>query len=49
MEPQDAGVGTLQRNPSSGTEGELADAALAAAGDATAFERLYRAHAPRIH
>lgn len=46
---QGAGVATLQRNPTSGAEGELADAALAAAGDATAFERLYRAHAPRIH
>lgn len=49
MEPPGAGVATLQRNPTAGAEGELADAALAAAGDASAFERLYRAHAPRIH
>jgi RNA polymerase sigma-70 factor (ECF subfamily) len=28
---------------------ELADAALAAAGDARAFERLYRSHAARVH
>jgi RNA polymerase sigma-70 factor (ECF subfamily) len=28
---------------------ESADAALAASGDASAFERLYQAHVPRIH
>jgi RNA polymerase sigma-70 factor (ECF subfamily) len=28
---------------------EAADAALAASGDASAFERLYQAHVPRIH
>jgi RNA polymerase sigma-70 factor (ECF subfamily) len=42
-------VKTLQRNPTSVAEGELADAALAASGDGQAFERLYRAHAARIH
>jgi RNA polymerase sigma-70 factor (ECF subfamily) len=30
-------------------DAEMADAALAASGDGRAFERLYRAHAPRIH
>jgi RNA polymerase sigma-70 factor (ECF subfamily) len=30
-------------------DGDAADAALAAAGDTRAFERLYRAHAARIH
>ena len=30
-------------------DAEIADAALAASGDASAFERLYRAHAARIH
>ncbi len=31
------------------SDGDAADAALAAAGDASAFERLYRAHAERVH
>ena len=30
-------------------QGEVADAALAAAGDTTTFERLYRTHVARIH
>jgi RNA polymerase sigma-70 factor (ECF subfamily) len=30
-------------------QGEAADVALASAGDATAFERLYRAHVARVH
>ena len=38
----------LNRPPES-TPGDAADAALAAGGDAQAFERLYRAHVPRIH
>jgi RNA polymerase sigma-70 factor (ECF subfamily) len=45
----DPGVATLQRKPTTVAEAELADAALAAAGDARAFERLYRAHVARIH
>jgi RNA polymerase sigma-70 factor (ECF subfamily) len=49
MGPSGAGVATLQRNPTSVAEAELADAALAASGDGRAFERLYRAHVPRIH
>jgi RNA polymerase sigma-70 factor (ECF subfamily) len=32
-----------------GTDAEAADAALAASGDAHAFERLYHAHVARIH
>ena len=32
-----------------GAAGEIADVALAAGGDTSAFERLYRAHVPRIH
>ena len=49
MGPTGAGVTTLQRNPTPVAEAELADAALAASGDGRAFERLYRAHAARIH
>lgn len=49
MGPSGAGVTTLQRNPTSVAEAELADAALAASGDGRAFERLYRTHAARIH
>jgi RNA polymerase sigma-70 factor (ECF subfamily) len=49
MGPSGAGVTTLQRNPTPVAEAELADAALAASGDGRAFERLYRAHAARIH
>ena len=49
MGPTGAGVTTLQRNPTSVAEAELADAALAASGDGQAFERLYRTHVARIH
>ena len=57
MEPTTPGVATLQRDPDTATGGgpggggdaENADAALAASGDGTAFERLYRSHVPRIH
>ncbi len=49
MRPSGAEVGTLQRNPTSVAEAELADAALAASGDGQAFERLYRTHVARIH
>jgi len=49
MGPTGAGVTTLQRNPTSVAEAELADATLAASGDGRAFERLYRAHSARIH
>ncbi len=59
MEPTTPGVATLQRDrdtatggtggPGGGADAENADAALAASGDGTAFERLYRSHVPRIH
>jgi len=49
MGPSAAGVATLQRNPTSVAEAELADAALAASGDGRAFERLYQTHVARIH
>jgi RNA polymerase sigma factor (sigma-70 family) len=58
MELTIPGVATLHRDPDqaaggrgrgSGGDAETADAALAAAGDGRAFERLYRAHVARIH
>jgi len=43
-------VPTLTKDqPTVRADGEAADAALAASGDASAFERLYRQHAARIH
>ena len=49
MDPTGPGVETLARIPTAAGTAELADAALAASGDARAFERLYRTHAARIH
>jgi RNA polymerase sigma factor (sigma-70 family) len=58
MELTIPGVATLHRDPDqaaggrgrgSGGDAETADAALAAAGDGRAFERLYRSHVARIH
>src|SRR3989442_8435600 len=44
------GVATLVRDPATtAADAEAADAALAASGDGTAFERLYRSHVARIH
>ena len=44
------GVATLRKDPASAAaESEAADVALAASGDARAFERLYRTHLSRIH
>lgn len=44
------GVATLTRHQRTAkAESDVADVALAASGDAHAFERLYRAHVPRIH
>src|SRR6059036_447141 len=44
------GVATLRKDPASAAaESEAADVALAASGDARAFERLYRTHVSRIH
>src|SRR2546422_960959 len=54
MERTCPGVATLRRDPDKATGGraedaEVADAALAASGDGSAFERLDRAHAARVH
>src|SRR2546427_3703859 len=56
MELTIPGVATLHRDRDQaarrsgrGGDAETADAALAAAGDGRAFERLYRAHVARIH
>src|SRR5437879_8783103 len=48
------GVATLRRDADKATGGraedaEAADAALAASGDGSAFERLYRSHSARVH
>lgn len=44
------GVATLTGHQRTAkAESDVADVALAASGDAHAFERLYRAHVPRIH
>ncbi len=44
------GVATLRKDPTTrAADAETADAALAASGDARAFERLYHTHAARIH
>lgn len=42
-------IGLRNRTSSTGKDSEAADCALAASGDARAFERLYRAHVARIH
>jgi len=54
MERTCPGVATLRRDPDKATGGraedaEAADAALAASGDGSAFERLYRSHSARVH
>src|SRR2546422_3244212 len=54
MERTCPGGATLRRDPDKATGGraedaEAADAALAASGDGSAFERLYRSHAARVH
>src|SRR2546422_2146661 len=48
------GVATLRRDPDKARGGraedaEAADAALAASGDGSAFDRLYRSHSARVH
>jgi RNA polymerase sigma-70 factor (ECF subfamily) len=44
------GVGTLTKQQSiKGANVDAVDVALAASGDATAFERLYHRHVPRVH
>jgi RNA polymerase sigma factor (sigma-70 family) len=50
MELTTAGVATLRRDPDQAArDAETADAALAASGDGSAFERLYRKHVNRVH
>ena len=50
MELTNPGVATLRRDSDqTARDAETADAALAASGDARAFERLYRTHVARIH
>jgi RNA polymerase sigma-70 factor (ECF subfamily) len=43
------GVATLEHEPTGRTDPDAVDATLAASGDATAFERLYRKHVPRVY
>jgi len=50
MEHSSPGVSTSERDPSvRQADGNVEDAAKAAAGDHRAYERLYRTHAARIH
>ncbi len=43
------GAATLEHQQSGRTDPDAVDATLAASGDASAFERLYRAHVPRVY
>jgi RNA polymerase sigma-70 factor (ECF subfamily) len=43
------GVATLRQEQTGRADADAVDATLAASGDASAFERLYRAHVGRIH
>src|ERR671920_997030 len=43
------GVATLEHEPTGRTDPDAVDATLAASGDASAFERLYRKHVPRVY
>jgi RNA polymerase sigma-70 factor, ECF subfamily len=43
------GVATLEHEPTGRTDPDAVDATLAASGDASAFERLYRTHVPRVY
>jgi RNA polymerase sigma-70 factor (ECF subfamily) len=50
MQNPEPGVTSLSPEPDTElADGDAIDAALAASGDAVAFERLYRAHAGRVH
>jgi len=44
-----SGVATLRQEQTGRADSDAVDATLAASGDASAFERLYRAHVGRIH
>jgi RNA polymerase sigma-70 factor, ECF subfamily len=48
MTPTGTGAATLQHETTGRTDPDAVDAALAASGDAHAFERLYRGHLARI-
>ncbi|HET6836693.1 MAG TPA: sigma factor, partial [Gemmatimonadales bacterium] len=43
------GVAILEHEPTGRTDPDAVDATLAASGDASAFERLYRTHVPRVY
>ena len=43
------GVATLEHEQTGRTDPDAVDATLAASGDASAFERLYRTHVPRVY
>ena len=43
------GVATLEHEPTGRTDPDAVDATLAASGDASAFERLYRTHVPKVY
>src|SRR4051795_10434357 len=43
------GVATLEHEPTGRTDADAVDATLAASGDASAFERLYRTHVPKVY
>src|SRR3954471_2821326 len=43
------GVATLAHQQTGRTDPDAVDATLAASGDASAFERLYRSHVPRVY
>lgn len=49
MTPSASGVATLRQEQTGRADADAVDAALAASGDASAFERLYRTHVGRIH
>ena len=49
MTPSAPGVATLRQEQTGRADSDAVDAALAASGDASAFERLYRSHVGRIH
>src|ERR671910_2555353 len=43
------GVATLEHDQTGRTDPDAVDATLAASGDASAFERLYRNHVPKVY
>ncbi len=49
MTPSASGVATLRQEYTGRSDSDAVEATLAASGDASAFERLYRTHVGRIH